>query len=396
MINRRSFLYLAGAALPLYGGDETNLLLLTAEDHKRIVAQLATNQTAAAQLRKQVEAALLTGPWSVTNHRPKNPRAKLNDYYSEAPYWWPDPKNPNGPYIRKDGQRYPGRMSENRRDLGEMCECLLLLGMGAGFLSDARCAERAAKIISVWFLDPKTRMNPNLEFGQAVLGINEGRGIGIIETVSMIDAAQGIALLEQSGKFDKDVAAGVRRWFADYLRWMTTSPKGLDEKKAGNNHATWWTAQVAAFATLLGDKATQALAWERFRTHLIPTQVRLDGSCPAEEARTKSLSYSVMNLDGYSVICRLAQMNGIDLWRWKAATGAGIEKSFYYVKPYVLQPKLWKKQQIAPFEQDRTIFLGLAGLGLRSQELLSAHRQLPRAATPRAILVDLIVKTNYA
>jgi hypothetical protein len=390
---------LAGAAVPLYGRDEGNLLLLTAENRKRIIAELAANKTASAQLRKLVEAALKAGPWSVTNHRPKNPgNAKLNDYYTEAPYWWPDPKNPSGPYIRKDGERNPERTSENRRDIGELCECLLTLGMGAGFLSDPRCSERAAKVISVWFIDPKTRMNPHLEFGQAVIGKNDGRGAGMIETVSLIDAAQGIALLEQSGKFDKDVSAGVRRWFADYLRWMTTSSKGLDEKNAGNNHATWWTAQVAAFATLLRDREIQAMAWTRYRTHLIPKQVKPDGSCPAEEARTKSLSYSTMNLDGYSILCRLAQLNGTDLWHWRAPSGVNLEKSFYYLKPYVLQPKSWSKQQITPFEPDRTrtIFLGLAGLGLHSQELLSAYRQLPRAEHPRTILIDLIVKTEYS
>jgi hypothetical protein len=27
---------------------------------------------------------------------------------SLAPYWWPDPKSPNGlPYIRRDGERNP-------------------------------------------------------------------------------------------------------------------------------------------------------------------------------------------------------------------------------------------------------------------------------------------------
>jgi hypothetical protein len=151
---------------------------------------------------------------------------------------------------------------------------------------------------------------------------------------------------------------------------------------------------VASFATLAGDDAAKSLAWERYRTHLVPKQVKPDGSCPAEEARTKSLGYSSMNLDGYSMLCRVAQLNGVDLWRFRTEAGNGIEKSFSYLLPYVLRPQTWRKPQIAPYEQDRAIFPGLAGLGLRSAELIAAYHKLPRAQAPRVMLVDLLVRTG--
>ncbi len=199
-------------------------------------------------VRRNADAALHAGPWTVTSHRPDNVTAGPNDYYSEGPYWWPDPKNPKGPYIRKDGQRNPGRFMGNRTDLGDMCSAVLALGMGGFLLGDRACGEHAAQVLSTWFVNPKTRMNPNLEYGQAVRGINTGRGTGLIDTVSLIHAAQGIWLLDRAGMLSPSMGDPVRRWYADFLKWMTTSPKGLDEKKSGNNHATWWTAQVAAYA----------------------------------------------------------------------------------------------------------------------------------------------------
>jgi hypothetical protein len=48
-------------------------------------------------------------------------------------------------------------------------------------------------------------------------------------------------------------------------------------------------------------------AWERFRTVIIPGQVQPDGSCPLEEARTQSLSYSSMNLDAFAITCALSE-----------------------------------------------------------------------------------------
>lgn len=391
MISRRSFclstpaLLLPATAAPTPGG-----ILVTAGQARRVKAGVGSAANAARDL---AEAALKAGPWSVTTHRPGDVDAGPNDYYSEGPYWWPDPKNPGGPYIRKDGERYPGRFTANRNDLGSMCGATLALGMGAYLLGDRRCGEHAGRVLSTWFLDPKTRMNPNLEYGQAVRGHNTGRGTGIIDTVSLIHAAEGVSLLEMAGMLDTKVGDGVRRWFADYLKWMTTSKKGLDEKKAGNNHATWWTAQAAAYATLVGDDATRKMAWERYREFLVPTQIQPDGSCPAEEARTNSLGYSTMNLDGFATICRIAETNGIKLWTFRSAKGGAVERAFRYLLPFVTRPESWKKQQISKFSAEGTVFAGLGGVGLGSQELLAGYRSLPRAQSAWVQWVDLMVRS---
>jgi Alginate lyase len=319
--------------LPIFaaGTDEDSILVTPAE--ARRMREGFERNPAAEVVRTNADRALKAGPWSVTSQRPEGVDAGPNDYYSEGPYWWPDPKNPGGRYIRKDGERNPNRFMANRRDLGDMSSAVLALGMGDWLLGDPRCAAHARDVLATWFVDPKTRMNPNLEFGQAVRGINTGRGTGIIDTVSLIHAAQGVWLLEQDGRVNAKTIDGVHRWYADYLRWMTTSEKGLDEKKSGNNHATWWTAQVAAYASLVGDRPLQAMAWDHYRNYLVPAEIRPDGSCPREEARTQSLSYSAMNLDAFAVLCRVAAANGVDLWHFRTAEGIGVEKAFYYLLP---------------------------------------------------------------
>jgi len=388
MLTRRNFCLSAPAllALPAMAAPDDRCILVSSAQARRM--QRAAPREA---IRKNAEAALKAGPWSVTTHRPENVTAGPNDYYSEGPYWWPDPKNPKAPYIRKDGERNPARFMGNRNDLGNMCTASLALGMGAYLLGDKRCAAHASLVLSTWFLDPKTRMNPNLEYGQAVRGINTGRGTGIIDTVSLIHAAQGVALLEQDGLLDAKVVDGVHRWFADYLHWMTTSQKGLDEKKSGNNHATWWTAQAAAYASLVGDAAAKAktMAWDHYRNYLVPTEVQPDGSCPREEARTQSLSYSAMNLDAFSVLCRIAETNGVSLWKFRTPQGIGIETAFHYLMPFVAHPDTWHKEQITKYSADSTIFPALAGAGLHDDGLLAAYRSLGRALSPWVQFVDL-------
>ena len=237
-------------------------------------------------------------------------------------------------------------------------------------------------------------MNPNLEYGQAVRGINTGRGTGLIDTVSMIHAAQGIWLLDQAGMLDRALGDGVRKWYADFLHWMTTSRKGLDEKKSGNNHATWWTAQVASYAALTSDAAALQMACDHYRTYLVPEEIRADGSCPREEARTNSLGYSNMNLDAFAVLCRVAATNGVRLWDFTTPKGIAVQRAFEYLLPYLLHPENWKKQQISKFSADGTIWPGLAGVGLHSERLLEAYRTLPRGNSPWVQFVNLVVASG--
>ena len=196
ILTRRSFV-LSASALPLFGAPPEFGILVTGPQADRLRAAAIP-----ATVRRNADAALHAGPWTVTAHRPDNVTAGPNDYYSEGPYWWPDPKNPSGPYIRKDGQRNPARFMGNRTDLGDMCTAVLALGMGAFLLGDKACGDHAGRVLSTWFVNAKTRMNPNLEYGQAVRGINTGRGTGLIDTVSLIHAAQGIWLLDRAGMLD--------------------------------------------------------------------------------------------------------------------------------------------------------------------------------------------------
>jgi len=375
-MTRRTFFATTLAALPSAAANEPRPILVTAAQ------ALKLRGAGSDVIRASVSEALKAGPWTVTSKRPEHVDATPNDYYSEGPYWWPDPKNPSGPYIRKDGERYPGRFTANRNDLGSLCTAVLSLGMGAWMPGDKSCGAHAARILSTWFLDPKTRMNSNLEYGQAVRGINTGRGTGLIDTVSFIHLVQGVWLLEQAAALDSAVASGVREWFTAFTKWMTTSSKGLDEKKSGNNHATWWTAQVAAYSALTGDAATQATSWDHYRKVLVPGQIRPDGSCPREEARTNSLSYSAMNLDAFAVICRIAEANGVALWKYRAPNAAAVEKAFHYLVPYLLRPDTWKKQQISKFNPDSTVFPGLAAMGLKDDSLVAAWRSLPHGGSP--------------
>ena len=64
---------------------------------------------------------------------------------------------------------------------------------------DEKYAEHAVKHLLAWFVDPATVMNPNLMYGQAIMGRVTGRGIGIIDTLHLAEVARAVQVLEELG-----------------------------------------------------------------------------------------------------------------------------------------------------------------------------------------------------
>jgi hypothetical protein len=358
--------------------------------HSAIIRKEAWTLDPVKRLRSEAEKRLKEGPWSVTAERPKDIQLEPHDYYSEAPYWWPDPANPTGPYIRKDGQTNPNRFITHKNALNAMAEAVFTLGAAAYLLDDPRYAQRAARDIRVWFIDPKTRMNPNLDYSQAIPGRNDGRGAGIIDGRVFIRVVQGMEFLAQTGAWDAREQAAARRWFEEYLHWLAHSENGIEEKHAGNNHTSWWTAQVAAVASFVQNKAEMAAAFDYYR-EIFGRQIRPDGSAPREESRTRSLWYSAFNLEAYVNVCRIAQLHGVDLWSFKAKNGATISTVLDYLEPYLSDPKRWTKEQINEYANDGLYFLAFAGMGLNKPSHVALFRKLEKPEGAWLAVVDLIV-----
>ena len=311
------------------------------------------------RLVREADAALLVGPFSVMD-KPRTPESgDKHDYVSMGPYWWPDTTKPGGlPYIRRDGERNPELANGyDAPRFGALTGAVTTLGLAYYFTDDEKYAERAALLLRAWFLDPATRMNPHLRYGQRVPGITEGRAAGIIETRRLVDVIDAVGMLERSPSWTDADARAMHDWMSAYLHWLLTSDIGKEEQRARNNHGSWYDVQVVALALFTGDTALARATLEASKTRRIVTQVTPDGRQPYELVRTRSLGYSVMNLEA---LCRLAELGrqvGVDLWSYQAPNGGSIRTALDYVAPYADTTRKWPGSQISPNAPDFLVLL---------------------------------------
>lgn len=338
-------------------------------------------------------------PITVTaSHSPRS-AGGVHDFYSEGDYWWPDPKNPGGPYIRRDGETNPQNFTAHREAMVRLSLQVPALAAAWKITRDAELRKKyAAKVgdhLRAWFVDEATKMNPNLEYAQAISGVNKGRGIGIIDTIHLVEVARSADLLEQGKALDAATAKGVRAWFAQYVEWMTTSKNGAEERDAKNNHGSCWVMQVAEFATYTGNTKWTAWCRERFRNVLVPDQVAANGSLPLELARTKPYSYALFDMDILSAICQILSRPGDNLWAFTTPDGRGMKKVIEYMFPFIADKKKWPLKPDVEYFDDfpvRQPSLLFGGLAYDQQQWVALWKRLDADPTVGEIIRNFPIR----
>ena len=322
------------------------------EKNKRLQSGDATLVPAYNQLLKDADKALNYKPVTVMNKTDLPPSGNKHDYMSIAPYWWPNPSSPNGlPYIRKDGVVNPEiKNFPDKANMPVLCETINLLSLAYYFSNNEKYATHAGKLIRVWFLDTATKMNPHLNYGQAVKGVTTGRAEGLIDTRHFILVIDAIELLQNSSFWTSKDQIGIKKWFAEFLNWMQTSEIGRDEMNAKNNHGVWFDAQSLSFAIFAGNLSLTNEIISRAAKRL-DQQMDANGFFPLEMDRTTSLHYTVFTMNAFVIIAQLAEKSGTDFWSLKTSSGKSFKKCFEVMLPFITGQKKWEGQQIKPFDR---------------------------------------------
>jgi hypothetical protein len=386
MISRRRFIAQAGFVAAAASASQLGLCR-TASFEVPDVAAIDRYRILSAAKRYLGEQ-----PVTVTSYSSPRSAGGKHDYFSEGDYWWPDPKNPGGPYIQHDGESNPDNFNAHRLALIRLSVQVPALAAAWKITPEKKYVHHASKHLRAWFLDANTRMNPNLQYAQAIHGRTTGRGIGIIDTLHLVEVARAISVIEDTHVLSSTESAGLRRWFAEYLLWMTTSKNGLEEREAKNNHGTCWLVQAAEFARVTGNHEVISFCRSRFKEVVVPNQIAPDGSFPQELRRTKPYGYSIFNLDAMATLCQILSHPTDNLFRFGLPDGRGISEAMAYMFPYLTDKGTWPHAHDIEYWDDwpvRQPSLLFAGIALKRPEYIALWRTL----NPDPIVPEII--RNY-
>lgn len=347
---------------------------------------------------KKADEALLTPCLHITDAAAPNSSGSPHDYYSNGDYWWPNPDTPDGlPYIRRDGLSNPHNFNAHRLLLRRMRTGLVYVAAAYKITQNEKYALYGVRLLREFFLKEQTKMNPHLAYAQAIPGICSGRGIGIIDTLHLIDVPFAIEALKSSPAMSEAIYGQLQNWFASYLGWMLTSPNGIAEMNEKNNHSVCFFVQAAVFSLFTDNRKIADFCRYAYKNCLLP-QMQPDGTFPLELKRTKPYSYSIFVLDNMVTLCHLLSTEQDNLWNYQSGNGASIRKGLDFITPYLLKKNTW------PYEKDvehfdafpaRASFMPFAGHTLNRLELITLYHSLPREIQDEEARRNIAIRLPY-
>jgi Alginate lyase len=321
------------------------------------------------QLHHEANAALARGPYSVVDKTSLPPSGEPQDYWHPAPDWWPDPETPDGlPHVKRDGEQVPGtRLQEpvdekyDRARLQRLFEDTTILAIAWRATGERAYAEHAATLVRRWFIAPETRMTPHLRYAEARMGTDDdqGRSSGLIEMKDLYYFLDAVRLLERADVFAQAETNAFADWLKHYLRWITTSPQGTEERKATNHHGTCYDLQVGAIAAYVEDASLLVATFRDSQERLLE-QFDPSGHQPHEMTGSLTAHYCCFNVQSWVNLATLAGRCGVDLWSVSDDDGRGLRRAIECLLPYVGSAE-WPWPQAEDFDRDRYLPIYQAG-----------------------------------
>lgn len=266
----------------------------------------------------------------------KNTTGK-NNYTSFATYYHPDPSSPTGfPYVRKDGVRNKDldAMSDAKY-LNSLCTKLNHLSLLYSLTKKEEYATRAVEMINVFFVNPDTKMNPNLTYSGLVVG-NSMSNLKIrgatIDSARLCGLPDWIELLKTSPSWNSSLQNDMVSWVDSLASWFKTDERGILQNSYSHNIKTSYVNQLASYLVFCGKEVEAKSYLENTVWNLLSSQINDEGEQILEMERAAPRHYSNFNLMLLMTLGKICHSLGINIWNYEDANGCGsIKKAMLYV-----------------------------------------------------------------
>lgn len=289
--------------------------------------------------------------YSVTFKSQLPPSNSKNDYYSMAPYWWPDETKEDGiPYKRKDGKVNPeSKQIIDGYMLGSISTDVYKLGLAYFYTQDEKYVKWINELIAVFFINTETKMNPHFNYAQLIPGRKRLEGGSItIGSVSFIRFLEGVQFVKHSREFDQEQLHKLKQWFSDFVSWMENDNAPKMESKAQNNIGVYYTAQLVTYHLFIGNEAKAKNILETQGKYIVDKQISHDGALKAELKRATPWSYVRYTITAFDYLVALSDILDVDLYCYANAEGGSIDKMYKWLLPYAESKKRWLYSNESP------------------------------------------------
>jgi hypothetical protein len=137
------------------------------------------------------------------------------------------------PYVGRDGQVNPDvRLLNGPEAINNAAQSILYNAIAYALQKTSSYSTAAASFIDTFFLNPSTKMNPNMNFGQMVRGPGqsgqEGTFTGVLDLRGIVKIINGILILKAADSPDWTTARNqeLATWMGQYADWLRNSPLG--------------------------------------------------------------------------------------------------------------------------------------------------------------------------
>lgn len=286
-------------------------------------------------------------------------------YVSLSFYYWPDPKNPGGPYIHKDGEKNPEYNSYDGRKFEILEDRLRSLSIAYYFTGSSKYRDAYLSQLRAWFIDKSTYMYPNLTYSQIAPGHdnNQGRPSGIIEGYQYTSIIESIRLVDSVSPIDSKTMKGVKKWFKLLGKWLRTSKAGILESQSISNHGFAYDVLLLDIDLFCTGKLNTDLVSSL--SNRLQIQIDRDGKQPEELKRASAMTYSIYNLEHVVDLCLLMESSGNSYYQSHKSI---IDSAFNYLIQFI------GRQSSFPYKENRD------WKGLESK-LKREYNRLPRRSS---------------
>lgn len=278
-------------------------------------------------LIKVAKENLQEGPWAVTDKPPTSvaPSGDPHDYYNIINNFRPEElangtfdltapfvksKRVPGTYLYEDGSE---QWDVSR--ISAMQHNVTVWSLAYYFSDDKRLAKKAVEAVDTWFIDPKTRMNPHMEYSQVKWNhnITLWKGDGVIEFRGVYFLLDAIRLLQDAGQFTDEQNMAIHEWFAAFLEWLETSDLPIRTMVTSDFYGLNYDLMVASISVFVGDEV-KAMNYfynvnSRLRAHLDEGHI-----FKLEKLKTHCEHLTMLALEAWHSMARMAQAMGVDVW----------------------------------------------------------------------------------